>query len=36
MDGTMALDVKPGDFIKTKEGVVPIDVCLEKPKTQNA
>jgi hypothetical protein len=36
MDGTMAMDVKPGDFIKTKEGVVPIDVCLEKPKKQNA
>lgn len=30
-DGTVARNVKTGDFIKTKEGVVPIDVCLEKP-----
>lgn len=31
VDGTMARNVKPGDFIKTKDGVVPIDVHLEKP-----
>jgi hypothetical protein len=30
-DGTVARDVKPGDFIKTKDGVVPIDVFLDKP-----
>jgi hypothetical protein len=30
-DGTVARNVKPGDFIKTKDGVVPIDVCLDKP-----
>jgi hypothetical protein len=31
VDGTMATNVKPGDFIKTQEGVVPIDVDLVKP-----
>lgn len=31
VDGTMARAVKPGDFIKTKDGVVPIDVDLKKP-----
>jgi hypothetical protein len=30
-DGIVARNVKPGDFIKTKDGVVPIDVCLEEP-----
>jgi hypothetical protein len=29
-DGTSAFDVKPGDFVKTREGVVPVDVHLEK------
>jgi hypothetical protein len=31
-DGSTARSVKPGDFIKTKYGVVPIDVCVEKPR----
>lgn len=31
VDGTMARNVKPSDFIKTKDGVVAIDVDLEKP-----
>ncbi|MBB5040439.1 hypothetical protein [Prosthecobacter dejongeii] len=31
VDGVMAREVKPGDFIKTKDGVVPIDVHLEDP-----
>jgi hypothetical protein len=31
VDGTIARNVKPGDFIKTKDEVVPIDVDLEKP-----
>lgn len=34
-DGTVARDVKLGDFIKTKNGVVPIDVCLERPRSHN-
>ena len=34
-DGAIARNVKPGDFIKTKDGVVPIDVCLEKPRSQS-
>lgn len=29
VDGIVARNVTPGDFIKTKDGVVPIDVCLE-------
>lgn len=28
-DGTMARNVKPGDFIKTKDGIVPVDIYLE-------
>ena len=31
VDGILARDVKPGDFIKTKGGVVPIDVYFENP-----
>ena len=34
-DGIVARNVKPGDFIKTKDGVVPIDVCLENPRSQS-
>lgn len=34
VNGTIAWNVKPGDFIKTKEGVAPIDVHLEDPKKQ--
>ncbi len=34
-DGVFAKDVKPSDFIKTNEGVFPIDVCLESPKSQS-
>ncbi len=30
VSGTMARNVKPGDFIKTKDGVVPIDVHLDR------
>jgi hypothetical protein len=30
-NGTLARNVQPGDFIKTKDRVVPIDVDLEKP-----
>jgi len=29
-DGVVARNVRPEDFIKTKSGVVPVDVCLEK------
>ena len=29
--GAIARNVKPGDFIKTKDGVVPIDICLDNP-----
>lgn len=36
VDGTIARNVKPGDFIKTKDGVVPIDVDLENPNKRNA
>ena len=32
VNGIMARNVKPGDFIKTKDGVVPVDVHLEDPK----
>ncbi|MGV3662395.1 MAG: hypothetical protein ACO1TE_19585 [Prosthecobacter sp.] len=31
VDGIMARNVKPCDFIKTRDAVVPIDVCLDKP-----
>lgn len=31
LDGTIARNVKPGDFIKTRDRVVPIDIDLEKP-----
>lgn len=31
VDGTLARNVKPGDFIKTHDGVVAIDIHLEKP-----
>ena len=34
-DGVIAKDVKPSDFIKTNEGVFPIDVCLERPQSEN-
>jgi hypothetical protein len=33
-DGTVARNVKPGDFVKTRDGIVPVDVCLEKPNFQ--
>ena len=29
-DGVVARGVRPEDFIKTKSGIVPVDVCLEK------
>lgn len=29
-EGVVARSVRPQDFIKTKSGVVPVDVCLEK------
>ena len=31
VDGVVARNVKLSDFIKTRDGVVPIDVCLENP-----
>ena len=34
-DGVVARNVKPGDFIKTKDGVVPIDFDLENPSSKN-
>jgi hypothetical protein len=33
VDGVIARNVKPSDFIKTQEGVVPVDVCLEQPQS---
>jgi hypothetical protein len=30
-DGIMARNVRPGDFIKTKDGIVPVDVNVENP-----
>lgn len=35
VDGIMARNVKPGDFIKTKEGIVPIDIDLYDPRSQS-
>ena len=31
----VARNVKPGDFIKTKDGIVPIDIALESPRNRN-
>jgi hypothetical protein len=31
VDGVMARDVKPSDFIKTENGVIPFDVHLDSP-----
>ena len=31
VDGIMARNVKPGDFVKTKDGVVPVDIWLDEP-----
>ena len=32
VDGVIARNVKPGDFIRTNDGVKPIDVDVERPK----
>lgn len=34
-DGVIARNVKPGDFIKTAGGIVPIDIDLESPRNRN-
>ena len=34
-EGVVARNVRPEDFIKTKSGVVPVDVCLERSSAQN-
>lgn len=34
-NGVVARNVKPSDFIKTKDQVVPVDVCLENPNSGN-
>lgn len=31
VDGIIARNVKPGDFVKTKDGVVPVDLWLDDP-----
>jgi len=35
VDGTFATNLKPGDFIKTKDGVVPIDIDLVRSAKRN-
>ena len=34
-DGVIARNVKPGDFIKTAGGIVPIDIDLQSPRNRN-